>query len=105
MRQIKFRGISTKTGKYVYGYYVPQCPMSSFPGIVDDDGFINEVELDSVAQLVGFDSNADEVYEGDILTYANGEWTAALGAYMRNSAALCHYNFKNATLKEANHGR
>lgn len=67
MRQIKFRGIDVKTGKYVYGYYVPQCPMSSFPGIVDGNEVIHEVKHDSIAQLVGHDSNGDEVYEGDTI--------------------------------------
>lgn len=99
MRQIKFRG-KTLDGKIVFGYYVPTCPMSSFPGIVDDMDYIHAIEPDSIAQLVGHDKDGNEVYEGDILTYGNEEWTAALGSYMRNSGALCHYNFSNAILKE-----
>lgn len=72
MRQIKFRGISTKTGKFVYGYYVPQCPMSSFPGIVDGNDLIHEVKHDSIAQLVGYDKDGQEVYEGDTV-YLGGK--------------------------------
>lgn len=99
MRQIKFRGISTKTGKYVYGYYVPQCPMSSFPGIVDDDGFINEVEPDSVAQLVGTDINGKEVYEGDIVYLGGKDYQFCVTISTSRSIVA------RSTLKEANHGR
>ena len=53
-RPIKFRG-RTHDGKTVFGYYVPQCPVSSYPGIVDDMDYIHEVVHDSIVQLVGYD--------------------------------------------------
>ena len=68
MREIKFRGISERTGEFVYGYYVPTCPMSSNPGIVDDDDIIHEVKPESIAQFLDYDANGREVYEGDELT-------------------------------------
>lgn len=68
MRQIKFRGIDAETGGTVYGY----------PVIYDSGKFThwfyrpNEdsncpVKPESIAQLVGYDSNGVEVYEGDTL--------------------------------------
>ena len=72
MRQIKFRGRRLDNGQFVYGDFVHYVPQSSFPGIVDEDGFVHEVESDSVAQLVGRDVNGKEVYEGDILTDEKG---------------------------------
>ena len=78
MRTIKFRGISERTGEFVYGYYVPTCPMSSNPGIVDDE-FVHEVKSESVAQLVGYDADGEEVYEGDVLIGEHGdEWEGVL---------------------------
>lgn len=67
MRTIKFCGIDTKTGKYAYGDFVHYVPLSTFPGIVDEDGFVHEIFPDSVAQLIGYDADGREVYEGDAL--------------------------------------
>ena len=63
---IKFRGKRVKDGKTVYGWaYKSNCPMSSFPAIIDDDDKYNAVYPDSVAQLLGYDKNGAEIYEGD----------------------------------------
>ena len=67
MRELKFRGLSERTGEFVYGYYVPICPMSSNPGIVDDDDFVHEVKPNSIALPVGYDADGQEIYEGDEL--------------------------------------
>lgn len=67
MRPIKFRGRRIDNGEYVYGVYVKSVPMSSFPGIVDNDDYIHDVDPDSVAQLIGYDVNGKEIYEGDTL--------------------------------------
>lgn len=66
-RPIKFRGVSLDTGEFVYGdlriigirphiFKEAQC-------YYDEE--LIEVEPDSVAQLVGFDRDGNEVYEGD----------------------------------------
>lgn len=76
---IKFRGRCVDNGEYIYGVYVKSVPMSSFPGIVDDDDYIHDVDPDSVAQLVGYDVDGKEVYEGDTLTDILGnEYTARI---------------------------
>jgi len=100
MREIKFRGRDVDTGRMVYGYFiVGRC---GEPCIATNRTAAYEVEPNSVAQLVGHDSNGNEVYEGDTLIHASGEeWIAALGSYARNKAGLATYNFKKLTLKEA----
>ena len=65
MRKIKFRGIDTVTGKYVYGDFVHYVPMSTFNGIVDEDGFVHEIKFGSERQLTGYDKHGREVYVGD----------------------------------------
>jgi len=71
---IKFRGVSLDTGEFIYGdlriigirphiFKEAQC-------YYDEE--LIEVEPDSVAQLVGFDADGREVYEGDELVGANG---------------------------------
>ena len=79
MREIKFRGRDLDTGKFVYGDFVHCVPMSSFPGIVDDDGSVHEVYFDSVAQLIGKDGNGDEIYDGDFLQCDLDGLKAAVG--------------------------
>lgn len=64
MRKIKFRGIDSCTGKYVYGYYNPFMNAEELPMISTKAGEV-EVAAESVAQLVGVDKNGREVYEGD----------------------------------------
>ncbi len=63
---IKFRG-KAENGEYVYG--------DLMQGNYDESAFHIKprkkrpvyVDKNSVAQLVGYDSNGDEVYEGDIV--------------------------------------
>ena len=66
-RPIKFRGVSLDTGEFIYGdlriigirphiFKEAQC-------YYDEE--LIEVDEDSVAQLVGYDANGNEVYEGD----------------------------------------
>ena len=73
MRPIKFRGHSIGADKMVYGEYA-QAFMGGNPQICyfDEHGWTcTEVDPDSIAQLVGFDRNGEEVYEGDNICNPN----------------------------------
>lgn len=79
MREIKFRGREVDTGRVVYGDFIHRGPEAGRPGIIDDEDFYHEVDPDTVAQLIGHDSQGREVYEGDKLADEMGnEYTATL---------------------------
>lgn len=78
MRKIKFRGEDLHTGELVYGDFVHYVPQSSFCGIVDQDGFLHEIKTNSQAQLVGYDKQGREVYQGDVMEFTDtGELLSA----------------------------
>lgn len=74
MRPIKFRGRDVHTGEYVYAE-LGQISEEINPGylsfITDDDMYT--VETDSIAQLVGYDANGNEIYEGDTVIRYDSE--------------------------------
>ena len=81
-RPIKFRGKRIDNGKFVYGWLIRK---SSRVGVHFNrhiaifnewDSPINAVfvEPESVAQLVGYDANGNEVYEGDALISVDGDY-------------------------------
>ena len=75
MRQIKFRGRRVDTGEFVYGDLI-QFKTALLPAVhyfILHNGCQDEVEPDSVAQLVGRDVNGKEVYEGDIVIRYDSE--------------------------------
>ena len=101
---IKFRAVRSSDEKTIYGDLIHD----GNDLYISADKFlfnatIFKVKPDSVSQLVGFDKNGAEIYEGDTVVYAGCQWIASLGGYVRNSSGLCHYNFKNVTLKENNY--
>lgn len=70
-RPIKFRGRDLETGEYVFGEF-GQGATSGEPMIYFYDYDAQQwvgaaVEPESVAQLVGYDTDGKEVYEGDTL--------------------------------------
>lgn len=74
MRPIKFRGKNIQTGKTHYGFY-SECTLSGGrieTCIMDSQYHGWEVEPESVAQLVGYDADGNEVYEGDQLIRLDG---------------------------------
>ena len=74
MRPIKFRGKHFLN--YVYGYYVESNwddgTRKCF--IFDDDGNSWQIYAGSAEQLVGYDADGNEVYEGDgVIDIEDGE--------------------------------
>lgn len=73
--QIKFRG-RTYGGKIVFGKGVYSDEYGTHIYFRTHGGIkIASVEPDSVAQLIGYDSNGAEVYEGDIVADQSGNTT------------------------------
>ena len=82
MRTIKFRG-RDMTGHFVYGLLTKkrirhsgEISWAIATGIRQSE--VIPVNENSIAQLVGFDSDGREVYEGDILVDENGNETPAM---------------------------
>ena len=71
MRPIKFRG-RTQNGNLIYGDLIH---FRGYISIHENGSGIYHIAPDSVAQLVGYDANGKEVYEGDtvIEEYLEGE--------------------------------
>lgn len=86
MRPIKFRGRRTDNGELVYGNGIYQ----DLPVTEKELGFVSRtyiigtefplvaklwhpVDPDSVAQLVGYDANGKEIYEGDTVVSEYGD--------------------------------
>ncbi|MBR0288546.1 MAG: hypothetical protein IJQ82_06160, partial [Selenomonadaceae bacterium] len=79
MKEIKFRG--RYVGDYVMDEYIAEGTMlyggyveiEDKPYIIPKDDTAIQVTPESVAQLVGIDSNSKEVYEGDEVVDKFGE--------------------------------
>ena len=62
---IKFRG-RRPAGEWIYGSYIKG---EKYSYIIDNEHGQCIVEPGSVSQLVGYDKNGDEVYEGDVIFF------------------------------------
>ena len=90
LESIKFRG-KKLNGQYIYGWFAMKFNDNGdyVPVIIwdaENPAYYSEVEPNSVAQLIGYDSNGKEVYEGDKLVSAAGiEFIAELWAMGANA--------------------
>ena len=78
MNLIKFRGRHVEYHDEIYyGFYEMDARGNHF--IIDSNNIMHIVDPESVAQLVGHDSNGKEVYDGDVLLdELDCEWEARL---------------------------
>ena len=84
---IKFRGVDIKTGNYVYGDLIQSkhngeiiCEIRSH----NQNGYPRYKTVEgSIAQLVGYDINGEEIYEGDKVIDSNNDegYVSLLGIF------------------------
>ena len=87
--EIKFRGKLKSTGEYIYGDFTHS--------LSDEKVYIawEEAEPESVAQLVGYDAEGAEVYEGDALITRESDEGKAFKIY----AAIHKFTTTEPTLQ------
>ena len=83
MRDIKFRGISVKTGKMVYGGGIDS--QRDTPAIINH-GERHFVDAKTVGEYTGRkDKNGTEAYEGDWVKPANGNYVTGCIVWWRGA--------------------
>ena len=84
MRKIKFRGKNIWSGKMIFGDFLDDGKEVFIRDINAENKPFVQIESDSVTQLVGYDSDGKEVYEGDELIAENGlVIVASIGTFAR----------------------
>lgn len=106
MRQIKFRGRHVEYHDEIYyGFYEMDARGNHF--IIDSNNIMHIVDPESVAQLVGHDSNGNEVYEGDTVVLNSDDYPLEYKAHLSGYATgdrgiyISAERFGKVTLKEA----
>lgn len=103
-RPIKFRGRDIDTGEFRYAELgqVSAELNPEYLTFITDDAYT--IDADSIAQLVGYDVDGNEVYEGDILVGnyegADYEYVARTTVYAYSKPAGVIRNLHNVKLKE-----
>ena len=106
---IKFRGCDIN-GQYVYGLLTMKKNRNSgkLSYAIAHGNFTQgetiPVSENSIAQLVGYDDNGDEVYKGDVVTAEDGmEFVATLEPkilWTNGAEKSLDFDFENVTLKK-----
>lgn len=74
MKEVLFRGKSKDTKEWVYGYvWIKETPDEKTAYIIDNQGKLTEVTLETVGQYVGLtDVNDTKIFEGDKVWCTSG---------------------------------
>ena len=101
---IKFRALNIETNAFIT-FELGECSAELRPDyltVISDD--VYTIEADTICQLVGYDDNGDEVYEGDVVTAEAGmEFVATLEPkilWTDGAEKTVDFDFENVTLRK-----